>query len=152
MEYRKSIVLWISLLITCCAHQPSFEQHVISAYNRWHNATCNVPKYTLIRVVPEIKECGIPDPKLELVGPPTWWGCYHTDTGLIEISSLVPVETREQVIVHEMGHTLNPHRHVNNGTGIMAAGVSSATTHITQADIEMVCEENDCACQRPEKP
>ena len=152
MGHYQSVIVGLSLLLTCCAHQPSFAQQVDSAYRRWYNATCNAPRYTAIRIVPEIKECGIPDPKLQLVGPPKWWGCFYSDLGLIEISSHVPHETREQVIAHEMGHALNPHRHVDNGTGIMAAGVSSAVPYITKADIEMVCQENDCACQRPETP
>lgn len=146
MGYLKSIVFGIALSLTfSCAAEPSFRHLVYSAEMRWYSAVCRVPRYRTIIIVPVIERCG----KLDT---DDIWGCYYPTSGQITLSAKIPRDKLLQVLTHEMGHSLAPGSHVPRDKGIMAPEVRRALPYITQADIDMVCEEYDCPCQRPEKP
>lgn len=141
--YREMLV---ALLFTGCVHEQSFLEQVAMARVRWEHATCRTPKYRLVSLLPRISECG--------PAKDNFSGCYDRHSGTIEISkkiALVP-GLRYQVITHEMGHSLGPSTHVPDDTGLMSPYTDHSLPTITEADLDLICQEIDCPCRNPESP
>jgi hypothetical protein len=85
---------------------------------------------------------------------PNAWGCYTTAEYLVEISESTPPEYLLQVITHEMGHSMVPHKEGGNHLffeqGIMMPHPEHSLGKITDADIDFICKEYDCPCRNPE--
>ncbi len=139
----------LALLFTGCVLEPSFAEQVSWAKARWELATCRSPRYYTLSVVDHIENCPGPAP----LGF-QWYGCYEPSSGALSISREIPHESGLllKVLTHEMGHSIHPGVHADPGVGIMSARMSQATPTITEADIELICEEYDCPCRRPEIP
>lgn len=132
--------------LLACTRQPSFGELVTAASSRWEKAVCRTPQYSVMAYTPTILFCGgVPNEN--------YWGCYTIASGAIEVSQKVPREKLLWVITHEMGHALRGFGgHVPSKKGLMAETSGTATPHITDEDIALVCEEIDCPCRNPEKP
>lgn len=141
--------IWLAVLLFGCAAQPSFVQLVQTARHRWEVAVCRTPRYDSLEVVPIIAGCPGPPPFGDY-----WYGCYYPSTETLLISKKVPGAEGVllQVITHEMGHSIHPGKHIEDNAGIMSPYISKSRPTITEADIDMICEEYDCPCRNPEKP
>lgn len=119
----------------------AFNRIVAQSEKRWFNAICRTPSHTAIRIVKAPLRCG----NIENA-----WGC-HTPDHVLWISDAVPSEARVWTLMHEMGHTFNV-KHAPPFSGIQSANYQQSKPYITRVDIDIVCEERDCPCRRPEQP
>lgn len=122
----------------------------LEAHQRWLKAVCRNPKYATIRTVQAPLYCFNKEKP--------FLGCYIRDTGEILISSTLLgyqyAELLREVVAHEMGHTLIDSSvqdvHTAPFTGIMSKYTGDSVPYITQTDIDLVCQKENCPCQHPE--
>lgn len=76
--------------------------------------------------------------------------CKHSEfIGCYSNGSIHLVEETEQVAMHELGHVLSV-GHLVAGNGIMSRDQSTATQCITQSDLDLICEVNECLWEKVE--
>lgn len=74
-------------------------------------------------------------------------GCSRSDS--IHINENLGTDETEQTVMHELGHQLGAGHHAV-GNGIMSRDMSTATSCITQSDLDLVCEVNECLWEKAE--
>jgi hypothetical protein len=81
-----------------------------------------------------------------------WFGLMHNDTwgqsDFIAIDESTPVELQETIVLHEILHALGA-EHVDGGAGVLSPEIWDAFL-LTAADLEEVCEGQDCTRFEPE--
>lgn len=139
-----------ALLLLACSREPNFTEIATAASLRWEKAICLRSPPDSIAYVPLLPSCN------GEVRIPGWYGCYTRSEHMVEVSWRVPKSLLLQVLTHELGHSLAKAStggavHVPDHKGIMAAYTSDAVDHITATDIALICKEQFCPCQNPEK-